>query len=63
MAKQNEIPELFERLMRNHYDPAYRRSTLRNYPTIASSPSIAIHDLSQAGLLLVSLSMRSQFEN
>ena len=62
MAGQNQIPDLFERLMRNHYDPAYSRSTLRNYPTIASSPSIAIHDLSQAGLLPVAISMRSLFE-
>ena len=62
MARLNQIPDLFERLMRNHYDPAYSRSTLRNYPTIASSPSIAIHDLSQAGLLPVAISMRSLFE-
>lgn len=63
MAKQNNIPELFERLMRNHYDPAYQRSTLRNYPTIESSPSIAIHDLSPAGLLSVAKAMRNSFEN
>ena len=61
MARQNQVPELFERLMRNHYDPAYRRSTLRNYPAIASSPSIAIHDLTQVGLLSVATSMQSQF--
>ena len=63
MARQNRIADLFERLMRNHYDPAYRRSILRNYPTIASSPSIAIHDLSQTGLLSVAISMRSLCEN
>ncbi|MDO8413299.1 MAG: tRNA 2-selenouridine(34) synthase MnmH [Gallionellaceae bacterium] len=61
MAQQNQIPELFERLMRNHYDPAYRRSTLRNYPAITSSPSIAIQDLSQSGLLSVAISMQSRF--
>ena len=61
MARENHMPDLFERLMRNHYDPAYSRSTLRNYPAIASSPSIALHDLSQAGLLPVAISMRSSF--
>lgn len=63
MAKQNLIPDLFERLMRNHYDPAYSRSTLRNYPMIASAPSIAIHDLSQTGLLPVARSLRSLYED
>lgn len=62
LARQNQMPELFERLMRHHYDPAYRRSTLRNYPAITSSPSIAIHDLSQAALLSVAISMQSRFE-
>lgn len=62
MANQNQIPELFERLMRNHYDPAYIRSTLRNYPKIESSPVIAIQDLSPTGLLTVAKTMRRSFE-
>lgn len=62
LAKQGQIPELFERLMLNHYDPAYRRSILRNYPAIDASPSIALHDLSPAGLLSVAESMRKSFE-
>lgn len=62
LAKQQQMPELFERLMRNHYDPAYRRSILRNYPEIDASPSISLHDLSPAGLRSVAESMRNTFE-
>lgn len=62
IAKQNKIPELFERLMRNHYDPAYARSLLRNYPSIESSPVIEIHDLSATGLSSIAKKMRTLFE-
>ena len=62
LAKLQQMPELFERLMRNHYDPAYRRSILRNYPEIDASPSISLHDLSPAGLRSVAESMRNTFE-
>jgi tRNA 2-selenouridine synthase len=63
MAAQRQIPQLFERIMRHHYDPAYRRSILRNYPAIDSSPRIALADLSPAGLLPVAHSLRATFEN
>jgi tRNA 2-selenouridine synthase len=48
--------------MRNHYDPAYRRSILRNYPEFDSSPKVTLEDLSAQGLLPVAQSMRSSFE-
>jgi len=63
LAAQRQMPALFERLMRNHYDPAYRRSILRNYPAIDASPPITLSDLSPAGLLPVAQSMRSSFEH
>lgn len=63
MAAQRQIPQLFERIMRNHYDPAYRRSILRNYPAIDSSPRIALTDLSPQGLLPVAQLMRERFES
>lgn len=63
LAAEHRMPELFERLMRNHYDPAYRRSILRNYPAIDASPAITLADLSPAGLLVVAQSMRNSFEN
>jgi tRNA 2-selenouridine synthase len=62
LAERREIVELFERLMRNHYDPAYRRSILRNYPEFDSSPKVTLEDLSAQGLLPVAQSMRSSFE-
>jgi len=62
LANSHRMPELFERLMRNHYDPAYRRSILRNYPAIDASPHVALHDLSATGLLPVAESMRRSFE-
>jgi len=62
LAAERRIPELFERLMRNHYDPAYRRSILRNYPAIDASPLITLADLSPAGLLPIARLMQDSFE-
>lgn len=61
LAERREMPELFERLMRNHYDPAYRRSILRNYPAIDESPLITLRDLSPEGLVTVAKSMLGTF--
>ncbi|MBY0574395.1 MAG: tRNA 2-selenouridine(34) synthase MnmH [Undibacterium sp.] len=63
LAKQSKMPELFERLMRHHYDLAYRRSILRNYPTIDASPSITLQDLSTTGLLPVAENLRKLYES
>jgi tRNA 2-selenouridine synthase len=63
LAESRQVLELFERLMRNHYDPTYRRSILRNYPDIDKSPKIVLEDLSMEALLPVAQTMRSQFEN
>jgi tRNA 2-selenouridine synthase len=62
LAESRQIVELFERLMRNHYDPAYRRSILRNYPAIDASPMLMLEDLSAEALLRVAQTIRSQFE-
>lgn len=58
LANEARMPELFERLMRNHYDPAYRRSVLRNYPDIDSSPEIFLSDLSPDALRAVATSLK-----
>lgn len=63
LADQGQMPQLFERLMRNHYDPAYRRSILRNYPDIDHSPSLMLEDLSPQGLAKVAKDMIARFEN
>ncbi|TFV95223.1 tRNA 2-selenouridine(34) synthase MnmH [Oxalobacteraceae bacterium OM1] len=62
LAGQYKVPELFERLMRNHYDPAYRRSILRNYPEIDKSPQVMLDDLSPAALLPVARELRARME-
>ncbi|HYD95541.1 MAG TPA: tRNA 2-selenouridine(34) synthase MnmH [Noviherbaspirillum sp.] len=62
LADARQVPELFERLMRNHYDPTYRRSILRNYPEIDKSPQIRLQDLSIEGLMPVAQEMRDRFE-
>ena len=62
LAAERKMPELFERLMTHHYDPAYRRSILREYPRIDESPLIELNDLSQAGLLEVAKKIREQYE-
>lgn len=59
LAEQKRMPELFERLMVVHYDPAYRRSVLRNYPDIDKSPSLHLTDLSPAGLRAVAESLKT----
>lgn len=63
LATEGRVPELFERLMRNHYDPTYRRSNLRNYPDIDSAPKVMLDDLSSQALIAVAQSMRSRFED
>ncbi|MEK9816894.1 MAG: tRNA 2-selenouridine(34) synthase MnmH, partial [Limnobacter sp.] len=62
LAAERKMPELFERLMRNHYDPAYRRSILREYPNIDESPLIELQDLSPAGLLAVAKKIGVQYD-
>jgi tRNA 2-selenouridine synthase len=62
LAERREVPALFERLMRNHYDPTYRRSILRNYPEIDKSPKIQLEDLSMEGLIPVAKELRARFD-
>ncbi|MES2830514.1 MAG: tRNA 2-selenouridine(34) synthase MnmH [Pseudomonadota bacterium] len=50
LAERKAIPELFERLMTTHYDVAYKRSSLRNYPQLSNAPVIALDDLSPEAL-------------
>lgn len=61
LAGQKRVPELFERLMRNHYDPSYRRSIVRNYPEIDASPKLMLDDLSHQGLLPVAETLQARF--
>lgn len=38
LAAQQRWPELVERLLVEHYDPAYRRSTSSHFPTLENAP-------------------------
>ncbi len=62
LAEKRAIPELFERLMRSHYDLAYQRSSHRNYPNLDQSPVITLEDLSPAALAAIAPEMRRTYE-
>jgi len=62
LADEREVVQLFERLMRSHYDPAYRRSLLRTYPDIDTAPQVVLEDLSEPGLRPVAQDLRTRFE-
>lgn len=51
LADAGSMPELFERLMFAHYDPAYLRSTTRHYAGFADAPEIMLEQLDAESLL------------
>lgn len=62
LADEKQIPQLFERLMRVHYDPAYRRSILRNYPDFDKASLVMLEDISPEALRPLAASLRERFE-
>jgi tRNA 2-selenouridine synthase len=50
LAARRDMPALFERLMVAHYDPAYRRSTLRHYPAIDEARLVTLFSLEKNAL-------------
>jgi tRNA 2-selenouridine synthase len=50
LAERGEWEALVAELLASHYDPAYRRSTERNYPGLATARVIAPRDLSAASI-------------
>src|SRR5919201_5033321 len=42
LAAKGEWREFVTRLLREHYDPAYQRSSTRNFPELANAPTIGI---------------------
>ncbi|MGB8415099.1 tRNA 2-selenouridine(34) synthase MnmH [Paraburkholderia sp.] len=61
MARSRQIPELFERIMVAHYDPAYARSTRRSYSALADAPVINLQELSPDSLRAVALALIQRF--
>lgn len=51
LAEQGAWDELVLALLERHYDPAYGRSTLKNYPHYADTAPIRVEDISPAGFL------------
>ena len=50
LAAAGRWPQLVERLLVEHYDPAYRRSMMRNYQRIGEAPVFTVADASEAAL-------------
>jgi tRNA 2-selenouridine synthase len=42
LAAKGEWREFVARLLREHYDPAYQRSSTRNFPELANAPTVRI---------------------
>lgn len=53
LARERRMPELFQRLMEAHYDPAYARSIGRNFPQYEHSPSLNLTRLDTEALVEV----------
>lgn len=60
LAHQRRMPELFERLMTAHYDPAYNRSLAKNYETYARARSVALRELDPASLRRVAAELHCE---
>ncbi len=63
LADERKMPALFERIMRNHYDPAYARSTQKNYPGIEKLDKVFLTDLSPDGLLPVARALIAKHDS
>jgi tRNA 2-selenouridine synthase len=57
LAADQRMAELFERLMRSHYDPAYDRATNRHYPAIAGADAIFTASLAPAALQRIAVDL------
>ena len=51
LAREKRAPELFQRLMEEHYDPAYARSIGKNYPQIDQAAKLDLSRLDRESLL------------
>ena len=60
LVDSRNMPQLFERLMVVHYDPAYRRSTVRHFPNIDGAKKIELDSLDPAMLRQVGLHLGQQ---
>ena len=50
LAAAGKWREFVERLLVQHYDPAYRRSSTKNYPQLSDAPSVRIRTVEDLGV-------------
>ena len=60
LAKERRATELFQRLMEAHYDPAYTRSTGKNYPLIDQASKVELSRLDREFLLEAARQLHNQ---
>jgi tRNA 2-selenouridine synthase len=53
LAAERKVDCLFERVMAHHYDPAYRRSSARNFSSFEGAPAVALPSLDADALRAV----------
>jgi tRNA 2-selenouridine synthase len=61
-ADRGEWEPLVAGLLENHYDPAYRRSTQKNYARLAEAPVLRPQDLASASIALLAEELRALAE-
>jgi tRNA 2-selenouridine synthase len=61
LANAKQFSELFERIMVKHYDPAYNRSSGRNYGTYANALDFTLAGLNPAALELAATDLIAHF--
>ncbi len=60
LVDQRRMPELFERLMEAHYDPAYARSIGKNFPQGRNAPTLDLQHLDPHSLAEVAVRLHQQ---
>ena len=60
LAAKRRAPELFQRLMEAHYDPAYARSIGKNYPLIDMASKVELNRLDRESLLETARQLHNQ---
>jgi tRNA 2-selenouridine synthase len=61
LASASKWPSLVEKLLVEHYDPAYQRSTLSHYPNLAQSPAFRAEQINESSLELLANTIFQEF--
>ena len=60
LAAEHAWDELVVLLLQHHYDPAYGKSTVRNFPAYAQTPPVSINDIGAAGFSAAAKQIHAQ---